>query len=683
MSVASGLSEQTRVKVSDNDADRVAYARDLWPRHLIDLREGHAAGTRPQAIAWPESTEQVAQVVAWCAREGVPIVPFGAGSGVCGGVLPDERTVVLDLKKMSRWRSLDADAPTLDVEAGAMGITLEEDLQRKGFTIGHFPSSILCSTVGGWIAARGAGQASGKYGKIEDMVVGLELVDGRGDVVQLRRRRSDFDAIPLVIGSEGIFGVVTSATMRLHPAPAARGFASFGFETTEAGWEAMRAIFQSGLRPAVARLYDPFDAALAKQGSVKRHKASAHGPREVGAGAKVLRALVSSPRAFNATLDALEGRVPGSGFDAMLIVIFEGTSEETQAGVEATRRLLATLPGRATDLGEGPAQNWLVHRYSVSYRQPPTIRSGLFLDTMEVAAPWSKLGRLYHDVRAALGRDVFVMAHLSHAYPDGCSIYFTFAGSSGTKGAASFDADHDKYDRVWRNALEAAIAAGGTLSHHHGVGRSKAPKLGKELGLGVDVVRALERAFDPRGIFNPGNLVPEGAERHPGEPESIVAQAIESDPDSLLVRAPASARLEAVDAAARAFGATLFPRASNDDPTRSMRSVTVGAWMDAGCPGTPSFLVDPVDHAIAGFDARLPDGRLLHVRSSPRRAVGPDLSALVVGAHGRLLQPLGASIRVHRDGATATPAASTRIDADPPMNDGERALEEHIAAALR
>src|SRR5205823_3111308 len=132
---------------------------------------------------WPTTVEEAASIVAFCAREGVPIVPFGAGSGVCGGVLPDARTVVLDLKKMRRVRALDAEAHTLAIEAGAMGITLEEDLQREGLTIGHFPSSILCSTVGGWIAARGAGQCSGLYGKIEDMIVDLEVVDGRGDVI--------------------------------------------------------------------------------------------------------------------------------------------------------------------------------------------------------------------------------------------------------------------------------------------------------------------------------------------------------------------------------------------------------------------------------------------------------------------------------------------------------------------
>lgn len=661
MTPGSALSDALKVTVSENDADRVAYARDLWPRHLIDVRDGRAPGTRPQAIVWPKTTEELSSIVRWCAGEGVPIVPFGAGSGVCGAVLPDERTVVVDLKRMTRWRSLDVEAMTLDVEAGAMGITLEEDLQRKGFTIGHFPSSILCSTVGGWIAARGAGQASGKYGKIEDMVLGLEMVDGRGDVVNLRRRTSALDMIPLMVGSEGILGVIASATMRLHPAPAARAFASFGFRTTEGGWEAMRAIFQAGLRPAVARLYDPFDAALARQGSVKRGAKKA-GPHAVGAGAKVLRSLVSSPRALNALIDAFEGKIPGNSFDAMLILVFEGTAEETTAEAERARALLRTIGGE--DFGEGPAQNWLVHRYSVSYRQPPTVRRGLFIDTMEIASPWSRLSELYHGVRAALGREVFVMAHLSHAYPDGCSIYFTFAGASG-----SHDGDLAKYDRVWKSALDAAIAAGGTLSHHHGVGRSKAPKMSDELGLGIDVVKALARAFDPKGIMNPGNLIPRDLPAHPGSPP--LPATIEVDEQSLLVRAPADARLSVVEEAAAKIGATL-------GLDKTMLGVTVGAWLEAGCPGAVDVLVDPVDHAVAGLESKLRDGRILTVRPCPRRAVGPDLAVLTIG--GKLMTPVSAWLRVHK--ATAALTAEVKIDRDPPQNEGERALTAHIAEAL-
>src|SRR5262245_29573514 len=214
---------------SDAPADRICYARDLWPRHHLAVSEGRIAEHRPGLIVWPRTTAEVAEVVRFCSAEGVPIAPFGAGSGVCGGVLPNERLVVLDLKRLDRLRWLDPEGPLLEVEAGALGVRLEEELNAKGFTIGHFPSSILCSTVGGWIAARGAGQCSGRYGKIEDMVASLECVVADGAVLRLHRRVHGPDLTPLMMGSEGVLGVVTSAVLRLHPVPVARAFGAYSF----------------------------------------------------------------------------------------------------------------------------------------------------------------------------------------------------------------------------------------------------------------------------------------------------------------------------------------------------------------------------------------------------------------------------------------------------------------------
>jgi len=500
------------LRVSADAADRVAYARDLWPRHHLDVRAGNVAEHRPGAIAWPESTADVQELVRWAARTRTPLVPFGAGSGVCAGVLPREDVVVVDLKRMARWRRFDPAAPSLDVEAGHMGVPLEDELNRRGFTLGHFPSSILCSTVGGWVAARSAGQASGYYGKIEDMVAALECVTGTGDVVTLRRRAHGPDLVPLVVGSEGTLAIVTSATLRLHPAPTSRGFASFTFGTVEAGWEAMRAIFQAGLRPAVCRLYDPFDAMIARRGAVKRERPArpGGGARErehaPGRGTALLRSILRRPAALNGLLATRAGARAMGG--AMLVLVFEGTDERPVRDAEEARRIAERLG--ATYDGEGAARRWLQHRYSISYRQAPALADGLFIDTMEVAATWSRLGALYDGVRRALGESVFVMAHFSHAYPDGCCIYFSFAGSAATDTPpGGWDEGCQRvYDATWQRALDAAIAAGGTLAHHHGVGRSKAPRLGPELGAGVGVVRALQRAFDPHGILNPGSLVP-------------------------------------------------------------------------------------------------------------------------------------------------------------------------------
>ncbi|HEX7600539.1 MAG TPA: FAD-binding oxidoreductase, partial [Polyangiaceae bacterium] len=306
------------LRVSDDAADRVTYSRDLWPRHHMAVRAGDVAKNPPRAIVWPTTADQVAAIVRWAGPRGVPLVPFGAGSGVCAGVFPSRDSIIVDLKRMAAVRDVDVKRGTVTAEAGAMGVPFELGLNRHGLTLGHFPSSILCSTVGGWVAARSAGQASGYYGKIEDMVLGLECVTGRGDVVHLPHRTHGPSLVPMVVGSEGTLAILTAAKLRVHPAPTVRAFGAWSFPSTRHGWEAMRAMFQAGLRPAIARLYDPFDAMLARRGSVKKDgKKPAPG---MGAGA--LRSMLKNPRLVNELLESRLGAKALGG--SLLVVIFEG-----------------------------------------------------------------------------------------------------------------------------------------------------------------------------------------------------------------------------------------------------------------------------------------------------------------------------------------------------------------------
>ncbi len=640
--------------------DRTFYARDLWPRHHLAVRDGDIARQKPALVVWPRNVEEVARIVETCAREGAPIAPFGAGSGVCGGTLPDARTVLVDLKRLDRIRRIEGDV--LDVEAGAMGIRLEEDLVARGHTLGHFPSSILCSTVGGWIAARSAGQCSGLYGKIEDMVVDLDCVVGRGEVVRFARRLSGPDLTPIITGSEGIYGIVTGARLRIHAAPAARTFGALAFPNVRAGCNAIREMFQAGLRPAVSRLYDAFDSWMARRGSVRAsERGHAETKKERGSFASrarrmAIRSVLRAPTVLNEIVDLGGDRVFG---DTMLVLVFEGRADEGAADLEKARRIAARNDGK--DLGDGPAHHWFEHRYSVSYRQAPVFMAGAFSDTMEVAAPWSKLEGLYDNVRRAMRRHVFVMAHFSHAYPDGCSIYFTFAGSAPTRVAAE-----EKYDAVWRDAMAAVLASGGTLSHHHGVGRSKAPMLGEELGLGAHVVRAMAGVFDPAGIFNPGNLLPaELPRRRPLPPlpkETVI------DDVSLLATAPGTSTLGSIEDAAQARGLSLRIAGMR-------REEALGAFLARGGPGAGDAFEDPPDHLVAGFTARLRSGDTLVVRPGPRRAVGPDLYALFHGAGGVVGEVTSASIRVHRNGLHPRLLPAT-IDRAPRLEGRERAFVE-------
>jgi len=665
MDLVRAIREVAGVQASDRPSDKLFYARDLLPRHHIAVRDGlpTGRGERPAAIAWPETTDEVAKLVRLCRQEGVKVVPFGAGSGVCGGIAPDAQSLIIDTKRMKRWRDFAPADGFLEVEAGAMGIRLEEDLQAEGHSIGHFPSSILCSTVGGWVAARGAGQCSGLYGKIEDMVASLEMVDGRGEVATLQRRLTGPDLLPLVIGSEGVFGVITSARLRLHPVPAHRGFAAFSFERMEDGWDTLREAFQMGLRPAVSRLYDPFDSMIAKRGkgNAKKQKKARGGPFEQ-VEAFAVRHLLRLPGPLNAAIDTLGEHVFGG---ATMVLVFEGSAERVADELEAMR-VLCRERGAET-LGEEPARHWLENRYSVSYKQAPMIMKGAFVDTMEVAAPWSKLGQLYDDVRAALGRHALVMAHMSHAYPDGCSIYFTFAGSAPE--AADAEAI---YDAAWRDALDAAIGAGGTLSHHHGVGRTKAGWLGRELRGALPTLRAIKHAFDPDGILNPGNLIPDGEVEvapSPAAPTSPVVSTMDG-----LVNVSADHTLGQIETALERDGLTLGLEHGLEPTER------VGSWVDRGLPGAPDPWLDPVDHVVSGFTARTPTGDSIEVPPCPRRAAGPDLWALFAGTHGRAgtVESLHLRARGRRRAASLTTPLARQPEPEP----GEQRWIDRILSAV-
>ena len=502
-------------RVSQRESDRAAYSRDLWPRDLIGVREG-VLPPGPEWIAWPGSVEEVSRLLAVAKARELVVVPFGGGAGVCGAArvvhpsFDGERvangTLVLDMKRLRRVRRVDASERVAEVETGIVGEILERDLAARGFTLGHFPSSIHCSTLGGFIAARSAGQLSSRYGKIEDMVTGLELVLPGGAIERL-------DHAPLsqlFVGAEGTLGVCTAATLRIHAAPEIQILRAWSFDGVERGTAAVRTLMQSGIRPAVVRLYDELDTVLALSSREKkpRRKSEAAGlgarlsPGALagelfgffpGLGSQALGLLFKQPSVLN--------RVAGSlGKKCLLVLMFEGPREGTAIESDEATRLLKALD--AEDLGSAPAEEWKRKRYAVSYRQSKVFAAGAFSDTAEVAATWDILPKLYQDVKEAIGRHAFVMAHFSHAYPEGCSIYFTFVAHA--KDAAE---SRRLYDVIWNDLLLAAHQAGGTISHHHGVGLSKARYLPDELGPGgMRVLTLAKHALDASRRFNPGKL---------------------------------------------------------------------------------------------------------------------------------------------------------------------------------
>jgi alkyldihydroxyacetonephosphate synthase len=424
---------------------------------------------RPMAVVFPARTEDVAETLRWAQETRTPVVPRGAGSGVCGGAQAIWRGVVLDLSRMDRILEIDPDSQTATVEAGVRGDRLEEALDAQGLTLGHYPQSLAISTVGGWIGGRSAGQASAAFGAIEDLLLGLTAVLPTGEIVRTRavpRSAAGPDLASLFVGGEGVFGVVTEATLSASRLPGELRWLAFRPPHFSAGVGMARAISQSDVRPMVVRLYDDADAAISFPG-----------------------------------LDT-------DGGSALLVGLRRGTAIRTST--QAVREI--AKEGGAAPLPEAFGTHWWDHRFDAVelYRrimgEERMLGPGVLVDTLEVAALWTRLPGLYDALRGALaGRAAqAVGCHLSHTYRSGASLYFTFV----------LHAEDDRkveraYGDCWREAARACHEAGGTLTHHHGVGVLKAPFMGEELGPGgLGLLRFLKEALDPAGVLNPGKLLP-------------------------------------------------------------------------------------------------------------------------------------------------------------------------------
>ncbi len=433
-------------------------SRDWWPLAAFWAAEG-ALPARAAAVARATSRDEVAAVLALCNEARVPVTVAAGRSGVCGSSLPLHGGVVLDLCGLAGVVEVDDASLLVRVRPGTFGDRFEDALQREhGLTAGHWPQSLALSTVGGWIACRGAGQLSTRYGKIEDMVAGLEVVLADGRVVHTGghpRAAAGPDLTQLFVGSEGVLGVVTEAQLRVHPRPAGERRAAFAFERFEDGLEACRRILRRGATPAALRLYDATEGV--------RHG----GP---------------------------EGR-------SLLLALDEGEPALVDAGFLVVEAECAA----AERLDEALVERWLQHRFSVVPFEKLVAR-GLVADTLEISAPWSRLASIYAAVGEAvraLPDTVAVSAHQSHAYSDGACLYFSMAARPAAGAGGGGDA---WYRDAWDAATRAVLARGGSLSHHHGVGLNRARFVAEALGTGLEVLAGVKRVLDPHGILNPGKL---------------------------------------------------------------------------------------------------------------------------------------------------------------------------------
>jgi alkyldihydroxyacetonephosphate synthase len=447
--------------VRTDDESRIRHTRGKSTPDLLRIRTG-------------EATEVLA-VLRACTGHRIAVVPFGGGTSVVGGLIPhthDGPFIALDLRRLDRLTALDPVSRTATLQPGLRGPRAEALLNQQGYTLGHFPQSYEWATVGGFAAARSSGQASAGYGRFDEMVMDLTVATPEGTLKLGRAPRSAAgpDLRQLILGSEGAFGVITSVTVRVHPLPERKVYEGWRFTSFEAGTAAVRRLAQDGPLPTVLRLSDETETMIG----------------------------LAKP-------DAVGGSLASAG--CLAITGYEGTSADVADRRARAHAVLRECGGEF--LGEEPGKGWSHGRYFAPYLRDSLLDVGAFAETLETAGFWSGIPELYDAVRGALtatlteaGTPPLVMCHISHVYPAGASLYFTVVSAQGKDPVAH-------WAPAKRAAGDAILAAGGTISHHHGIGTDHRDWYTREIGpLGVEILQAVKARLDPAGILNPGILLP-------------------------------------------------------------------------------------------------------------------------------------------------------------------------------
>jgi len=442
---------------SEKESDLISYSLDWWLYGVFLSQEGKLPSL-PAAVISPKTSEEIQGLIK-CANEyKVPVTPFGGGSGVLGGAIPLEGSIVLNLQRMSRFLNLDETSLVAEFEAGIMGANLERELNHRGYSAGNIPQSLFCSTLGGWISTRAAGQFSTKYGKIEDMVLGMKVVLPDGNLLNIKpvpRRSVGPSLKDLFLGGEGTLGIVTKATLSVHPLPELTIKRSFVFPSIEVALDVVRKILRAEAKPAVVRIFDEAES-------------ERYFPK--------LRRKVTT------------------------IFLSEGESEYTALDGKVIRRISRENAGKPR--GEEPVNIWLKKRFDIGLG-PVLMQHGGVVDTIEVSALFKDAAKLYRDMVAsmkAIEGVLEVSGHYSHFYREGACLYVTFAGIP--KDPLQY------YQDTWNAAMEATFKNNGSISHHHGVGFWRMQYMERELGAsGVKLLKSIKNALDPDGILNRGKLV--------------------------------------------------------------------------------------------------------------------------------------------------------------------------------
>jgi len=479
-------------QITDDAKERVIHSYGKGFRDLFRLRRGIAAGA-PDLIVYPESERDVCLTLRAAAERDIVLIPFGGGSNIAGCLeRMDARRmcVSLDMRRMRRLLAVDRRSFTAQIEAGVFGPDLEEQLGAHGLTLGHFPDSFLHSTLGGWIATRSAGMQSDKYGKIEDMVIAVRMVTPEG-VLQTRvvpKSSNGIDVNHLCIGSEGTLGVITEATMRVHARPESRQVRGYLFPEFEGGIEAMLECVRQECVPAMVRLNDPDKTALS---------------------------LAFRPSASSFTKIAgslFKTYLRAKGFDqpraCLMLIALEGGPRGVSQRLQQAEAIYQKCG--AVGLGAGAGKSFEATKYDFPHIRDFLLDRNVTTDVSETATVWSNISRLYQDTSAVLRAEIsksgvrpWTGCHISHSYPCGASLYFTFGFRQ------QLGHEMGQYLQVKRAVQQSFIDHGATLSHHHAVGTEHLPWLAADISpVGVRAVSAIKHGLDSANIMNPGRLLP-------------------------------------------------------------------------------------------------------------------------------------------------------------------------------
>jgi alkyldihydroxyacetonephosphate synthase len=481
-------------QIRSDKLERLVHAYGKSFRDLLRIRRGIVEAA-PDVVLYPQTEVQVGDIVQTASEYDVIIIPFGGGSNIAGCLEAHDSSgrmvVSLDMKRMNKVLMVDHRSNTAQIQAGVMGPHMEEQLNAQGVTLGHFPDSFEYSSLGGWVATRSAGMQSDKYGKIEDMVLSLRMVTPSGTIVTrtVPKSSNGIDVNHICIGSEGILGIITEATLQIHPLPQCREIYGYLFPDFDSGIEAIKACIEQECTPMISRLNDAAKTAL----SFAYKTRSSSVQHMLG---KLVKSYLNSVKKYDLRNVCL------------MLTGMEGDKDNFRRQRRKVNAIYRKFGG--FNLGISPGRTFERGKYDFPYLRDFVMDRNIMADVSETSTVWSNIGPLYAAVNEAVetairktGSIPYVGCHISHSYRTGTSLYFTF----GCEQQAGMELE--QYLFIKKAAEDAFISHGGTLSHHHAVGTEHLPWVTADISeTGIKAVKSLKEGLDPKGIMNPGKIIP-------------------------------------------------------------------------------------------------------------------------------------------------------------------------------